>query len=107
MSRPMTHDSPGAPRGALLRRLKATAQLLEPTVFLGKAGLSAEFRRTVDAELTLRELVKVKFVAFKDQKKELATELATATGSHLIMRVGHVAVLYRTHPEPAKRRFET
>lgn len=96
-----------APRGPLLRLLKARAQLVEPTVFVGKAGLSAEVRATLAAELTLRELVKIKFVAFKDEKEELALELATGTGSHLVMRVGHVAVLYRRHPDPAKRSFET
>jgi RNA-binding protein len=39
--------------------------------------------------------VKVKFVDFKDDKKTLSPQLAEKTSSHLIMRVGNVAVLYR------------
>lgn len=104
---PMTNPSSGAPAGPLLRLLKAKGQLLEPNLFIGKAGLSAEFYRSLDAEFGLRELVKVKFMAFKEEKKELVKQLVTTSASHLVMRVGNVAVLYRVNPDPAKRKFET
>ena len=42
--------------------------------------------------------MKIKFADFKDQKKELAPQLAEKTGSHLIMRVGNVMVLHRPTP---------
>jgi RNA-binding protein len=44
------------------------------------------------------ELVKVKFDEFKEQKKELAPQLAEKSGSHLVTRVGNVVVLYRPKP---------
>jgi RNA-binding protein len=78
-----------------LRKFKAAAQLLEPMLKVGKAGLSEGFLRSVDTALTLHELVKIKFAEFKEQKKELAPLLAEKTGSHLIMRVGNVLVLHR------------
>ncbi len=83
---------------AQIRKFKAAAQLLEPMLKVGKSGLSEGFIRTVDDALKLHELVKIKFVDFKDQKKELAPELAEKTGSHLIMRVGNVMVLHRPRP---------
>ena len=43
--------------------------------------------------------MKVKFDDFKNQKKELAPQLAERSGSHLVTRVGNVAVLYRPKPE--------
>jgi len=49
----------------------------------------------LDEALRQRELIKVRFDEFKDQKKELARELAERTSSHLVMQVGHVVVLYR------------
>jgi len=82
-----------------LRKFKAAAQLLEPMLKVGKAGLSDGFIRTVAETLAQHELVKIKFADFKDQKKELAPLLAEKTGSHLIMRVGNVMVLHR--PKPA------
>ena len=83
---------------AEMRKLKSRAQLLEATFKVGKAGLSDAFVKSVDDGLAHRELVKVKFVEFKEEKKTLAPELAEKTSSHLIMRVGNVAVLYRAKP---------
>ena len=39
---------------------------------VGKAGLSDGLVRSVDATLAQHELVKLKFVEFKEQKKKLA-----------------------------------
>ena len=83
---------------AKLRELKARAQHLEPMFKVGKAGLSEGFVRSVDEGIALHELVKVKFVEFKEEKKTLAPELAEKTSSRLIMRVGNVAVYYRAKP---------
>lgn len=83
---------------AQIRELKARAQLLKPTLKVGKDGLSPQFLAEVDKTLQHRELIKVKFEQFKEQKKELAVELAEKSGSQLITRVGHVAVLYRPKP---------
>ena len=78
-----------------LSGLKAQAQKLKATLKVGKQGLSPEFMQALDEALKHRELLKVKFDEFKDQKKELAPQLAEKTGSRLILRVGNVAVLYR------------
>ncbi len=84
-----------------IRKLKAAAQLMEPMLKVGKAGLSESFIRTVSEALAQHELVKIKFAEFKEQKKELAPQLAEKTGSHLVMRVGNVMVLHRPKPATA------
>lgn len=81
-----------------IRKFKAAAQHLEPILKLGKAGLSDGFIRSVEEALAQHELVKIKFVEFKEEKKELAPQLAEKTSSHLIMRVGNVMVLLRPRP---------
>ncbi|MGA2246743.1 MAG: YhbY family RNA-binding protein [Verrucomicrobiota bacterium] len=86
---------------AQIRRFKAAAQLLEPMLKIGKAGLSDGFVQTVSAALNRHELVKIKFAEFKEQKKELAPLLAEKTNSHLVMRVGNVMVLHRPKTAPA------
>jgi len=48
--------------------------------------------------LKRHELVKVKFDNFKEQKKELAPQVAEKTGSHLVTRVGNVVVVFRRKP---------
>jgi RNA-binding protein len=83
---------------AQIRDLKAQAQRLKATLKIGKEGLSPQFLAALDEVLKHRELVKVKFDEFKDQKKQLTPQLAEKSRSHLITRVGNVVVLYRQKP---------
>jgi RNA-binding protein len=89
---------------AQIRVLKAQAQRLKATLKIGKEGLSPQFLAALNDALKHHELVKVKFDDFKEQKKELAPQLAEKSGSHLVTRVGNVAVLFRpkpVEPQPA------
>jgi RNA-binding protein len=83
---------------AEIRDLKARAQKLKAGIKIGKEGLSPGFISALDEALKHNELLKVKFDDFKEQKKELAPQLAEKTQSHLITRVGNVVVLYRPRP---------
>jgi RNA-binding protein len=85
-----------------IRKLKARAQRLEPMFKIGKAGLSDAFVSGLKEALAFHELVKVKFAEFKEEKKVLAPAIAEKTSSHLIMRVGNVAVYFRPKPETEK-----
>ena len=85
---------------AQIRALKAQAQRLKATLKVGKEGLSPQFLAALDETLKHHELIKVKFDGFKEQKKELAPQLAEKSRSRLVTRVGNVVVLYR--PEPVE-----
>ncbi len=85
---------------AQIRTFKAQAQRLKANLKLGKDGLSSGFLAALDEALKHHGLVKVKFDDFKDQKKELAPQLAERSSSHLVTRVGNVVVLYRPSEEP-------
>ena len=89
---------------AQIRVFKAQAQRLTATLKVGKEGLSPQFLAALNDALKHHVLVKVKFDDFKEQKKELAPQLAEKSGSHLVTRVGNVAVLFRpkpVEPQPA------
>ncbi len=88
---------------AQIRALKAQAQRLKATLKIGKEGVSPQFLAALDLELDRHELVKVKFDEFKEQKKELAPQLAEKSCSHLVIRVGNVVVLYRPKREEEKQ----
>ena len=87
-----------------ISKLKGLAQRLEPVLALGKAGATDAFIKSLDEALAQHELVKIKFAAFKDERKTIAPQLAEKTGSQLIWIVGHVAVFYRQQPDAAKRK---
>jgi RNA-binding protein len=97
-------SSPTSPlSSAQIRAFKAKAQLLKPTLKVGKDGLSPQFLAALDQALNHHELIKVKFDDFKEQKKELSPQLAEKSNSHLVTRVGNVVVLFRPKPEGGPR----
>ena len=91
--------------GAHIRKLKALAQHLDAMVKIGKDGLSDALLNTLSEAFRHHELIKVKFVGLKHEKKALAPLLAERTSSQLVTLIGNVAVLYREAAEPEKRRL--
>lgn len=87
-----------------IRQLKARAQTMKAVLKVGKQGLSLEFLGALDEALKHNELLKVKFEEFKEQRHELAPQMAERSGSLLVTMIGHVVVLYRPKPaEPSPR----
>jgi RNA-binding protein len=73
---------------------------------LGKGGPTAAFATQLGALLERHELVKVKFIDFKDEKRTISADLATLTGSELVRVIGNTAIFFRQNPDPEKRFFE-
>jgi len=62
---------------------------------VGHQGVSAAFLESVERELALHGLIKIKFGDFKEQRRTLAEKIAASAGAALLQVVGHVAVFYR------------
>jgi RNA-binding protein len=73
---------------------------------LGKGGPTEAFVAQLATLLERHELVKVKFVDFKDQKKEISADLAEATSSELVRVIGNTAIFFRQQADPEKRSIE-
>lgn len=91
---------------AQIRKLKGLAQKMEASLKVGKQGLSAGFIQSLDEELNRHELVKLKFADHKDERKELAPQLAEKTGAQLVALIGNVVVLFRRNPDPEKQKID-
>ena len=89
--------------GRQRRKLRSLAHHLDPVVQIGQKGLTESLIKAVDKALSDHELIKVKFVDFKDEKHELAGEVSSATGSALVGIIGNIAILYRENPELEKK----
>jgi RNA-binding protein len=81
--------------GAEKRLLKSRAQTLDSVVRVGQAGLSEQMVASMEEALARHELVKVRFVGLKEERRTLAPELAQKTSSVLVQTVGNVAVYFR------------
>ncbi len=87
------------------KSLRKQAHHLKPTVFVGKDGLSESVISAAGESIDAHELIKVRFVDFKDRKKELAGQIAEKSASELVGMIGHLAILYREHPDESKRKI--
>ena len=89
----------GYQRGYLTRK----AHALQPVVHIGKAGLTDEVVQAVDKALEDHELIKVRFVQFKDERDAIARMVCEKLDTTLVRVVGNIAIYYRHQPDPQKR----
>lgn len=76
--------------------LKKLAHDLEPTVFLGKSGLTENIKKEMVAGFESRELVKVKIQeGCSLDPKEVANQLAEELDAEFVQAIGRKFVLYR------------
>ncbi|MEM6457246.1 MAG: YhbY family RNA-binding protein [Acidobacteriota bacterium] len=92
-------------RGAQRRHLRGLAHHLEPLVQLGKEGPSEALRRQLDRTLNDHELVKLRFLDFKRDKKTICEDLAADLEAAFIGSIGHVAIFYRPARDPDDRQI--
>ena len=85
------------------RHLRGLAHHLTPVAQVGQGGITPAVCNGISDALLARELVKVRLVQFTSQRKVFAAELAEAVNAELVGLIGHVAILYRAHPEPERR----
>jgi RNA-binding protein len=96
-------------KGFQKKYLRGLAHELNPIVMIGKEGLESGVVKSVSDGLFNHELIKVRFISFKEkeQKETIAAELAVQTESEIVGMIGHTLILYRQQPDPKRRRIRT
>ncbi len=79
--------------------LKAQAHNINPIAQIGKFGVTPEALSHIDKALADHQLIKVKFIGFKETRRELSNVIAGTTSSILVDVIGNIAILYRKKPE--------
>ena len=83
--------------------LCSQAHHLEPVVLIGKNGVSVGTIESVNKALEARELIKIKFRVFKDNKQSISDEIAASTNCHVVGMIGHTVILFRKNSDPEKQ----
>ena len=83
--------------------LCSQAHHLEPIVLIGKNGVSVGTIESVNKALEARELIKIKFRVFKDNKQSISDEIATSANCQVVGMIGHTVILFRQNPDPEKQ----
>ncbi len=86
--------------------LKSQAHSLKPTVLIGKSGASEQSMLSISEALSHHELIKIKFIAFKEEKEALVDQILEATDAHFVSMLGHVLTLYCEHKEVEERSYK-
>jgi RNA-binding protein len=94
-------------QGYQKRFLRGIAHSLKPVVFVGQKGFTDALAGALDEALDHHELVKVKFVEFKDKDKKrgLIRQIEKAAACELVGMVGHTATFFRRQHDPKKRKI--
>jgi RNA-binding protein len=87
--------------------LRGLAHAFKPVVYIGQQGLTEAVIKSAGEAFRRHELIKVRFVDFKEkaQKLEIAADLAKKTDSRMAGMIGHIAIFYKPHSDPAKRKI--
>lgn len=87
--------------------LRGLAHSMKPVVFVGQKGLTPGILQSTESALDRHELIKVKFIDFKekDQKSEIVSALESETCSEAVGMIGHTVILYREQGDPERRKI--
>lgn len=91
--------------GSQKRSLKSQAHHLKPVVLVGRNGITDSLIEAVGKALDDHELIKIKFIDFKEEKKDLAGEIVSRTASALVTLIGNIAIIYKQNQDIKKRRI--
>ena len=75
--------------------LREQAHNMQPAVMIGKNGLTEEVEKAVESALAASGLIKLRFVGYKEKRRELSAEIAVKTSSEIVDIIGNVLILYR------------
>ena len=80
--------------------LRSLAHNIDPTVYIGKAGVTDNVIKEIDQCLEARELVKIKLQEWAElDAKTVANELAPGLRAEFVQAIGRKFTLYRESEE--------
>ena len=95
----------GELKGSQRKYLRGVAHSYKPQVQIGKEGLSENVLGSIDTALEAHELIKVKIAAERDQREQFVPVIEESLKCECVGTVGRMAILYREHPDPEKRKI--
>lgn len=85
--------------------LRKQAHDLDPVVHIGVSGLSPAVEKAFVEALACHELVKIRFVQSKEEKKTMSLYLAGQTQSQLVAVIGNTAIFWKPSKDPDKQQI--
>ncbi|PID28353.1 MAG: ribosome assembly RNA-binding protein YhbY [Candidatus Cloacimonadota bacterium] len=87
-------------------KLRKLAHDLKPVIMIGKTGFSESVKTALEEALEAHELIKLKFIDFKEEKKNMAYKIAAESGADIVGLIGNILILYRPCSDENKRKIK-
>ncbi len=92
--------------GKARKFLRGEAHHLDPVAKIGKNGVTPAVIEAIDQNLKDHELIKVKFIDFKDSKDEICETIMEETKCEQVGLIGNIAIFFRQNEDPDERRIK-
>lgn len=90
--------------GAQKTFLRGLGQQMEPSLKVGRSGLTPGFFKELQSALNSGELVKLRFLgADRDERAELCATIADEGRCVCVGAVGHTALFFRKQTDPQRQ----
>jgi RNA-binding protein len=86
--------------------LKGLAHSIQPTVMIGKEGVTSLLLKEVSRTLTSHELIKIKFIQSKSDKSTISQDIANEFKAHVVSVVGNMAIIYKQPKKTEDRKIK-
>jgi RNA-binding protein len=85
--------------------LRSEAHHLKPLVYIGKQGITPGLITAINTALDDHELIKVKFVDLKDEKKDITKKILEEVDCIMPGNIGNTLILYRENTDESKKKI--
>ena len=87
------------------QKLKGLAHSIKPSVIIGKEGASKSTINLINNILENKELIKVKFNFFQNEKDSIAKEIEDYCNATIVGQIGNIIILFKQSSDIDKRKF--
>lgn len=85
------------------KRFRQIGHHLNPIITIAEKGLSDNIRQEIERALKDHELIKIKLVCNKEEKKQFSDTICADFGAECVQSIGHIILVYRAAKKPDPR----
>ena len=87
------------------QKLRSLAHSINPSVIIGKEGASKSTINSINNVLENKELIKVKFNSYKNEKDSIAKNIENSCNATIVGQIGNIIILFKQSTDIDKRKF--
>ena len=85
--------------------MRSLAHHINPSIYIGKSGLTDGALKSINQSLDLNELIKIKFNNNKASKSALAISAKEKLSAFVVGSIGNTLIMFRPHEDHEQRKY--